>query len=62
MEQVSDRSKLGWIAQYVELVFPKAVTRSQQHGFDDCRSLNADQLYAAMYGVIQKLQNIVETQ
>ena len=62
MEQVADRSKLGWIAQDVELVFPKAVTRSQQHGFDDCRSLNADQLYAAMYGAIQKLQNIVETQ
>ena len=62
LDQVPDRSKLGWIAQDVERVFPKAVTRSQQHGFDDCRSLNADQLYAAMYGAIQKLQNIVESQ
>lgn len=75
-EQVTDRSKIGWIAQDVQAVFPKAVG---QHRFvynqvkdedgniisedviEDCLSLNADQLYATMYGAIQKLMNTVET-
>jgi hypothetical protein len=101
-EQVHDRHKLGWIAQDVEAVFPKAV---RQHEFkynqvfeevvipavpaeldvdgnviteeqperiekgeliseeviEDCRDLNSDQLYAAMYGAIQKLIAKVET-
>lgn len=78
LEQVKDRSKLGWIAQDVEQVFPKAVN---QHRFaynqkyeevvkedgsiekklisedvlEDCRDLNADQLYAVMYGAVQEL-------
>jgi len=101
-EQAYDRRKLGWIAQDVEAVFPKAV---RQHEFkynqvfeeivvpavpeeldddgnvvteaqperikkgeliseeviEDCRDLNSDQLYAAMYGAIQKLISKVET-
>ena len=75
-EQIADRSKIGWIAQDVQAVFPKAVG---QHRFvynqvkdedgniisedviEDCLSLNADQLYATMYGAIQKLMNTVET-
>jgi len=101
-EQVPDRHKLGWIAQDVETVFPKAVrihefkynqvfkevvipaveeelddegnviTPAQPERIDkgeliseevieDCRDLNADQLYAAMYGAIQKLISKVET-
>ena len=100
-EQVSDRRKLGWIAQDVEAVFPKAVrikefkynqafeetiipaieeelgddgnviTKGQPERIDkklisedvieDCRDLNVDQLYAAMYGTIQKLISKVET-
>lgn len=77
-EQVKDRSKLGWIAQDVEKVFPKAVSTHPFHYnqvyedvmkedgsimkrlvsedvIDDCRDLNADQIYAVMYGAIQKL-------
>jgi len=77
-EQVKDRSKLGWIAQDVEKVFPKAVgthrlTYNQVYEdvvkedgstekklvsedvIEDCRDLNADQIYAVMYGAIQKL-------
>ena len=61
-EQVADRSKLGWIAQDVEMIFPKAVTTSDAHGYNDCRSLNADQIYACSYGAIQKLIILVETQ
>jgi len=77
-EQVKDRSKLGWIAQDIEKVFPKAVSTHpfrynqvyedvmKEDGsmekrlvsediIDDCRDLNADQIYAVMYGAIQKL-------
>jgi len=101
-EQVKDRRKLGWIAQDVEAVFPKAVgtyefkynqvfeetiipaveeilddegnvtTPAQperiekgelisEDVIEDCRDLNSDQLYAAMYGAIQKLMIKVET-
>jgi hypothetical protein len=78
LDQVKDRSKLGWIAQDVEKVFPKAVYMSPFHYnqvyedivnsdgvaerqlvsedvIEDCRDLNADQMYAVMYGAIQKL-------
>ena len=101
-EQVRDRRKLGWIAQDVEAVFPKAVgtyefkynqvfeetiisaveeeldadgnvttparpERIEQGDLisedviEDCRDLNSDQLYAAMYGAVQKLMAKVET-
>ncbi len=64
-EQVADRSKLGWIAQDVQTVFPKAVNSSSFSGsgdfhLDDCLTMNADQIYAAMYGTIKKL--IVENE
>ena len=78
LAQVKDRSKLGWIAQDVEKVFPKAVgtyvfrynqvyeDAVKEDGttekrlisedvIEDCRDLNVDQLYAVMYGAIQKL-------
>jgi len=101
-EQVADRHKLGWIAQDVESVYPKAVnihefrynqvynetiipaveeeldeegnviTEAQEERtekelvsedvMEDCRNLNADQIYAAMYGAIQKLIQKVESQ
>jgi hypothetical protein len=100
-EQVNDRRKLGWIAQDVEAVFPKAVRIKEfkynqafedvivpavepelddkgnvitegepehieqklisEDVIEDCRDLNVDQLYAAMYGTIQKLISKVET-
>ena len=98
--QVKDRSKLGWIAQDVEAVFPKAVgtnrfaynqvfedvvtpeldsdgnavldengvakTKTEkrlvsEEVIEDCKDLNSDQIYAAMYGTIQKLIEKVET-
>jgi len=101
-EQVADRHKLGWIAQDVEVVYPKAVnihefkynqvynetiipaveeeldedgnviTEAQEERIEkelvsedvieDCRNLNADQIFAAMYGAIQKLIQKVESQ
>jgi hypothetical protein len=61
-EEVADRHKLGWIAQDVEAVFPKAIKKIDMHGIEDCLSLNADQLYASMYGALQKVISLVETQ
>ena len=88
-EQVKDRSKLGWIAQDVEQVFPKAVqqrpfvydqkwetisTLNAETGeaqieqrliseqvIENCRDLNADQMYAVMYGAISRLITEKET-
>ncbi len=50
-----DRNKLGWIAQEVEEYIPNAVSKSNQYGYEDCRSLNTDQIIANLYGTIQKL-------
>jgi hypothetical protein len=58
--QVYDRSKLGWIAQDVKRVLPKSVETRDVHGLADCQVLNADQLYAVMYGAIQKSQMLCE--
>ena len=76
-EQVHDRHKLGWISQDVKAVFPKAVRISEfkynqvfddetgelvsEDIIEDCHDLNADQLYAAMYGAVQMLMAKVET-
>jgi hypothetical protein len=100
-DDVPDRTKLGWIAQDVEAVFPKAVGTHElrynqvyeelivpatedvydedgnliekgqpervekvlvsEDKIEDCKSLNADQIYATMYGAIQKLIQKVET-
>jgi hypothetical protein len=59
--QVSDRSKLGWIAQEVAGVFPKAVDVRNMHGMEDCKTLNIDQLVAALYGCVQGMQKRLET-
>jgi len=59
-DQVNDRSKLGWIADDVETIFPNAVKKINAFGFDDCRSLNNDQIITSLYGCIQKLIQISE--
>ena len=58
---IRDKTKLGWIAQDVEKVFPKATSVTNCYDIEDCKGLDADQLYAAMYGSIQKLMQKVET-
>jgi len=58
--EVPDRSKLGWIAQDVETLFPKAVEQRDMFGYTDCRTLNSDQLLATLYGAVQFLMNKVE--
>jgi hypothetical protein len=59
-DQVSDRSKLGWIAQEVEEYLPKAVKKNNDHGLEDCRSLDIDQIIASLYGCVQKLMTKCE--
>jgi hypothetical protein len=72
-KQAQDRTKLGWIAQDVQPFFPKAIYTSNQTFtptglssdnvvIENCLTLDGDQIYATMYGAIQKLISVVETQ
>lgn len=58
---VSKEKRTGWIAQEVEEYIPEAVKVRKAHGFDDFRTLSADNVYATMYGCIQKMQQIIKT-
>ena len=58
--QETDKHKLGWIAQEVEQIIPKAVTKSELYGLEDCRSLNNDQIIANLYGCVQYLMKKIE--
>ncbi|MBT9168176.1 MAG: hypothetical protein DDT19_01521 [Syntrophomonadaceae bacterium] len=65
VEQVRDRGMLGWIADDVEKVYPKAVKTVPfelltKEKIEDCKSVNNDQVYAALYGAVQKLIEKVE--
>ena len=57
---IYDRTKIGWIAQDVETIFPKSVSQSFMFDIEDCRHLNSDQIIAAMFGTIQKMQMRME--
>jgi hypothetical protein len=57
----NDRSKLGWIAQEVQAVFPKAVSTQSMFGMDDCLALNNDQLIAALYGCVKCMQARIDS-
>jgi hypothetical protein len=58
---VNDKHKLGWIAQEVEEYFPKAInTEIECYGIENFKTLNADQIYACMYGTIKKLMCKIE--
>jgi len=59
-EEIQDRHKLGFIAQEIESVFPKAVVKSNFRGIEDCRSLNNEQIYHTFFGAFQKLMEKVE--
>ena len=61
-EMARDRHMLGWIAQDVEEVFPKAIIQREAYGFEDCRSFNSDQIHASLYGAVQRMQQIIEDQ
>lgn len=54
---IKDKHKIGWIAQEVEQYIPKAVQIIENSKFNikDFKSLDVDQIYASMYGAIQKI-------
>ena len=54
-ENLGDRHKLGWIAQDVSNVIPKSVDRDDAYDISGCLSLNADQIYATLYGCVEKI-------
>ena len=58
---LSDRNTLGWIAQEVQEVYPKAVSESESFGFSNFLSLNSDIIIKTMYGALQKTMNNIET-
>ena len=55
MPNVPDRNSVGWIAQDVSDVFPRAVTQVKNDWFDDFHSLDVDQIYKTMYGALEKV-------
>jgi len=57
-ENIRDKSQLGWIAQDVEKIIPKAVETKNMYGIEDCKSLNNDQIIANLYGAVKKLIQI----
>jgi hypothetical protein len=58
--EINDRNVLGWIAQDVEKIFPKAVTTNENHGISDFKTLNTSEINKALYGCVHKLIQKVE--
>jgi hypothetical protein len=64
-DQIDDRNVVGFIAQDVVSVFPKAVntkpfTNVDGTILDDCLSLNETMIIRTLYGAVQKLMSINE--
>ena len=57
---VGSEKTLGWVAQDVEHIFASSVQKRSMYGYDDCRAINADQLFANMFGALQKMQGMME--
>jgi hypothetical protein len=56
--KIKDRNMLGWIAQDVEPVFPKAVTITEYDaasGLSNFHGLDVDQVYKSMFGALHKV-------
>ena len=60
-DATSDKRVLGWIAQEVKQVLPKSVVITEAYGIADFHHLNADQIYAVMYGCLQKAVGDIES-
>ena len=60
-EHQKDKNVLGWIAQEVEEVMPKSIEIiDEKYGIQDLKFLNPDQIYATMYGALQKAIQKIE--
>jgi alpha-tubulin suppressor-like RCC1 family protein len=49
------RTQLGWIADEVEEIFPKSVSKVKVYNYNDCKSLDSDQIIVSLFGVAKKL-------
>lgn len=62
--ELNDRNSVGFIAQEVEQVFPKAVSKADEYVnnqlLTDFRTFDADQIYKCMYGGLQKCIEKIE--
>ena len=61
-EQIKDRNVIGWIAQDVQEIFPKAVEESVFTNVDgttigNCLTLNETMIIRTLYGAVQKLMS-----
>jgi hypothetical protein len=57
---VQDRHSIGFIAQEVKHVFPKAISYTNDYGLEDFHNLDSDQIIKCLYGSVQKLIEKVE--
>ena len=61
LNNIIDNTKLGWLAQDIEKIFPKSIEIKSIYNLPDCKLLNTDQIYAAMYGALQQLIYKIES-
>lgn len=52
--QIQDTRVLGFVAQEVSSIIPKAVNSGSGYGFNDLLSLNVDQLNMSLFGAVKK--------
>jgi hypothetical protein len=60
--KVIDKGQLGFIAQNVSSIFPKAISVIPEYGYDDLLVLNPSQIHLAHYGATRKLMDVIEVQ
>ena len=57
----SDRT-IGFLSQEVEPIFPSSVSQMAEHGYEDFKSLDVDQLHMAKFmvtrGLLEKIKNL----
>jgi hypothetical protein len=60
--RVEDKSKLGWIAQDVRPIFPKAVHEADapEYGLSNMLNVDFDQVYAMMYGALRHTMSNID--
>ena len=50
---IIDNNVVGWIAQEVEPIFPKAIVENDRWGYSNFKDLSTDQIFKSMYGALQ---------
>jgi hypothetical protein len=60
--QIQDTFRLGWIAQDVQPIFPKAIHEvdAPEYGLSNMLNVDFDQVYAMMYGALRHAMSTVD--